>query len=74
MEVATVGRGQLSDPAGRHFAPVLNLKSAIESVGEHDFTCPACDEILLRCVDIGALREFRVPQDQVAYYFGSARD
>ncbi|TAK67462.1 MAG: hypothetical protein EPO19_11055 [Betaproteobacteria bacterium] len=63
MEKAKIGRGQPSDPAGRHFAPIIDLRSNIESVGEHDFACPECDTILLRRVSAQAVYgiAFRCP-------------
>lgn len=63
MEQAVIGRGQLSDPGGRHFAPILNLRAGVESVGEHDFTCPGCDAILLRRVSPQVVHDltFRCP-------------
>lgn len=58
-----MGRGQLSDPTGRHQSPVLRFAKPIESNGEHDFTCPGCDEILLRRVSAQAVHgiTFRCP-------------
>lgn len=63
MEPAAIGRGQLSHPSGRHFAPIVNLGRGIESIGEHDFACPGCNEILLRRVSFGAVDgiTFRCP-------------
>ncbi len=63
MQETLAGRNQLSDPAGCHFTPIVNLLSGIESIDEHDFACPGCDTILLRRVSTQAVHgiTFRCP-------------